>query len=208
MRLVRSRGATVVLLAVALVGCTALKRWAYEGSGRDEWQQPDEVIRALGLHPGDRVADLGSGSGYFTFRLAKAVGPTGFVYAVDVDEDMNEYVARRAREEQIGNVGVILARYDDPLLPASGVDLIFTSNTYHHLQNRTAYFGNARKYLRPGGRVAILDLAGKGWFDWLFGHWTPSATIRSEMEAAGYRFDQEPRVVERQSFLIFAMGPE
>jgi ubiquinone/menaquinone biosynthesis C-methylase UbiE len=193
----------VVLLAVVVAGCTTLKRCGYEGWGRDDWQHPEEVVRALGLRAGDRVADLGSGSGYFTFRLANAVGPTGQVYAVDVDEAMNAYIAERAREKGVGNVGVILARYDDPLLPDAGVDMIFTSNTYHHLKHRTAYFRNARRYLRPGGRVAILDLAGKGWFDSLFGHWTPPETIRREMEAAGYRLAQEPGVVDRQSFLIF-----
>lgn len=203
MSLVRHTRVTVVLLAVVVAGCTTLKRCAYEGWGRDEWQRPEEVIRALGLHAGDRVADLGSGSGYFTFRLANAVGPTGHVYAVDVDESLNAYVAARAREKGVGNVSVVLARYDDPLLPDPGVDVIFTSNTYHHLEDRTAYFRNARRYLRPGGRVAILDLAGKGWFDSLFGHWTQAETIRHEMEAAGYRLAQEPAIVERQSFLIF-----
>jgi arsenite methyltransferase len=198
----------IVLLAVLVAGCTTLKRYAYEGGSRDEWQHPDQVIRALGLQPGDRVADLGSGGGYFTFRLAAAVGPTGHVYAVDVDEDMTEYVAGRVREEGIGNVSVVLARYDDPQLPASGVDMIFTSNTYHHLQDRPAYFRHARKYLHPGGRVAILDLAGKTWFERWFGHSTPPETIRREMEAAGYRLEQEPGVVERQSFLVFGVAPE
>ncbi len=190
------------MLAALCVGCTDFKRWAYEGWGRDKWQQPERVIEALRLSPGDHVADLGSGGGYFTFRLAKAVEPMGHVYAVDVDAGMNAYIIERAREEGIGNVSAILARYDDPLLPESGVDMIFTSNTYHHLEERRAYFRNARRYLRPGGRVAILDLAGKGWFDGIFGHWTPAATIRAEMEEAGYRLEEE-LTLPRQSFLIF-----
>jgi ubiquinone/menaquinone biosynthesis C-methylase UbiE len=111
--------------------------------------------------------------------------------------------AGRARDEGVSNVSTILARYEDPLLPEAGVDLLFTSNTYHHIHDRPAYFRNVRRYLRPGGRVAILDFAGKGWFDSLFGHWTPAATIRQEMEAAGYRLDEEPTFVSRQSFLIF-----
>ena len=185
-------------------GCTQFKRFAYEGFGRDKWQQPDRVIQSLQLRPGDAVADLGSGGGYFTFRLAKAVGPSGHVYAVDVDDGLLDYIARRARDEGADNVSVVRAQYDDPLLPAHGVDLIFTSDTYHHLTERAAYFRNARRYLRPDGRVAIIELAGKGWFDRWFGHWTPSETIRAEMEAAGYRQQQEFTYLSRQFFLVFA----
>jgi ubiquinone/menaquinone biosynthesis C-methylase UbiE len=162
----------------------------------------------LELKPGDRVADLGSGGGYFTFLLAKAVGPTGHVYAVDVDRGLIDYVAERAGDEGFKNVSVILAKYDDPLLPEAGVDLIFTSNTYHHLEDRVAYFRNARKYLRAEARVAIVELAGKGWFDSWFGHWTSSETIRTEMEAAGYRLQREHTFLPRQFFLIFTMSQE
>ncbi len=197
----RLRTAAVLVVAFC-AGCTQLKRCAYEGWGRDNWQQPDQVVQSLQLRPGDRVADLGSGGGYFTFRLAKAVGPTGRVYAVDVDAGLNDYIAGRARDDGIDNVGVILAKYDDPLLPESGVDMIFTSNTYHHIEHRSAYFRNARKYLRSGGRVAIIEYAGKGWFDSWFGHWTPSATIRAEMEAAGDHLQQE-FTLPQQFFLVF-----
>src|SRR5262249_8042116 len=83
-----------VLLVVALsAGCTRMKRFAYEGFLRDRWQHPERVIASLGLQPGAAVADLGSGGGYFTFRLARAVGPTGKVYAADVDQDLNDYIA-------------------------------------------------------------------------------------------------------------------
>ena len=87
-------GRVVAALAVLLVllagGCNKLKRSAYDGFGRDGWQQPDRVIEALALEPGARVADLGAGGGYFTFRLADATGPDGLVYAVDVDPGMLE----------------------------------------------------------------------------------------------------------------------
>jgi predicted methyltransferase len=193
----------VVMLATFYPGCTYIKRFAYEGWGRDKWQQPDKVIESLQIHPGDQVADLGSGGGYFTFRLAKAVGPSGHVYAVDVDEGLLDYIARRARDESADNVSIILAKYEDPLLPEDGVDFVFTSNTYHHLEDRIVYFRNALKYLRTGGRVAIVEHAGKGWFDRWFGHWTSSETIRAEMEAAGYRLQREFTFLPRQFFLVF-----
>jgi cyclopropane fatty-acyl-phospholipid synthase-like methyltransferase len=201
----RARRPAAVLALAALAclagACTQLKRCSYEGWGRDEWQQPERVVEALGLEPGARVADLGSGGGYFTFRLARAV-PAGRVYAVDVDADLNAYVAERAREEGLENVQVVLAEYADPKLPEP-VDLVFTSNTYHHLEDRTRYFENAKQYLRPQGRVAILELSeAPSWF--LPSHTTSAETIRSEMEAAGYRFVEAHDFLERQHFLVFA----
>ncbi|HEY1266535.1 MAG TPA: methyltransferase domain-containing protein [Candidatus Binatia bacterium] len=195
---------TALLVLLALAGCTRLKQCAYEGIGRDEWQKPDEVIRAIAIRPGDRVADLGSGGGYFTFRLAKAVGLDGKVYAVDVDKGLKEALARRAKEEGYSNVVAILAQAEDPLLPAP-VDLIFTSNTYHHLENRARYFGNAKKYLKPDGRIAIVEFNDKG-AGWLgsIGHYTPKDVILREMKEAGYAVKQDYGFLPRQHFLIFS----
>jgi ubiquinone/menaquinone biosynthesis C-methylase UbiE len=191
------------LAVLLLAGCAQLKQCAYEGFNRDQWQQQDRVIESLQIQPGERVADLGSGSGYFTPALAKAVGPAGRVYAVDVDKEMNEIVAERARREGLNNVEVILARPDDPLLPVSGIDLIFTSNTYHHIQNRVNYFANLRKYIRPNGRVAVIDFDRRGWLQGLWKHYTPSEFIKREMEQAGYKLQREFDFLDRQSFLIF-----
>jgi predicted methyltransferase len=201
----RARALALLVAALLLLpACTSLKRCAYEPADRDEWQKPAEVIAALGLRPGDRVADLGSGAGYFTFRLADAVGPTGKVYATDIDAGMNEDLARRAREDRRQNVEVVLAARDDPRLPEP-VDLIFTSNTYHHLEERPAYFRQARRHLRPGGRVAIVEFRPEGFWQWIFPHSTAEEAIRAEMERAGYRLVRELDFLERQSFLIFAL---
>ena len=93
----RKLGVMITLLAVSCLACGPLKRFAYEGFARDSWQQPERVIEALGLEPGDRVADLGAGSGYFTLHLAQAVGPTGKVYGLDVTDEMLD--ARRQELE-------------------------------------------------------------------------------------------------------------
>jgi arsenite methyltransferase len=192
-----------LLILFLIVGCARLKQCAYEGVTRDQWQQRDRVIESLQIRPGDRVADIGSGSGYFVFSLAKAVGPNGKVYAVDVDEEMNDLVAQQAKKDGIGNVEVILAKPDDPLLPSPGVDLIFTSNTYHHIDNRVNYLTNLRKYLRPNGRIAIIEFDRRGWLEGLWGHYTPSEFIKREMEQAGYSLQREFNFLDRQSFLIF-----
>jgi ubiquinone/menaquinone biosynthesis C-methylase UbiE len=195
----------LTLLALLIAGCARLKQFAYEGFNRDSWQQPDKVIAALDLHSGDVVADLGSGGGYFTFRLARAVTPSGKVYAVDIDKDMLDLVNKRLAEEPGTNVETILATATEPLLPEKGVDLIFTANTYHHIANRVGYFANARKYLRPRGRIAIIDLDGRAGLERLLGHYTPSETIKREMEQAGYTLQQQFDFLDRQSFLIFSI---
>jgi arsenite methyltransferase len=194
-----------LIAALLIAGCARLKQFAYEGFNRDSWQQPDKVIAALNLHPGEIIADLGSGGGYFTFKLAKAVAPSGKVYAVDVDKDMIELISKRLKEESGNNVETILATPTDPRLPQTGVDLIFTVNTYHHIADRSAYFANARKYLRPGGRIAIIDLDRRAWLEGLLGHYTPSETIKREMEQAGYALQQQLDFLDRQSFLIFSL---
>lgn len=200
----RSRGTPLLLVALVLTSCTSFKRCAYEGSGRDAWQQPERVIAALELAPGARVADLGSGSGYFTLRLARAVGPEGKVFAVDIDEQMNEYVRERTAAAGLANVEVILARVDDPLLPDAGVDLIFTSDTYHHLSDRPVYFRNLQRDLAPGGRVAVVDFDGRrGWFVRLTGHYTPRELLLREMDEAGYEVEREHDFIDRQTFIVF-----
>jgi arsenite methyltransferase len=203
-------GTVALLLAVALLGgCSSLKRFSYEGGARDEWQQPERVISALGIRSGDRVADLGSGSGYFTLRLARAVGPDGKVYAVDVDEEMNEYLRQRVAQEGVANVEVILGRFEDPLLPDGGVDLVLVVDTYHHLNDRPAYFRNLRRDLAPGGRVAVIDFDGrKGWFVRLIGHITPREELVREMAEAGYDVAEEFDFIDRQLFVIFRPEPE
>jgi arsenite methyltransferase len=199
----RFLGPAALAALVLLAGCTALKKWAYEGFGRDGWQQPEKVVESLAIKPGDRVADLGSGGGYFTFRLSQAVGPTGKVYAVDVDKDLLEDLAERAKKDGYGNVEKTLAKYDDPSLPES-VDLIFTSNVYHHIDARAKYFADAAKYLRPGGRIAIVDFNGKHWSATFIGHTTPVEVIKKEMDEAGFRLEREFDFLDRQSFLVFS----
>jgi predicted methyltransferase len=184
-----------------LGGCGTVKRYAYEGFDRDEWQQPERVVADLALAPGAKVADLGAGGGYFTFRLARAVGPEGRVYAVDIDAGMNEHVARQAQKEGLTNVRTVLAASDDAKLPEP-VDLLFTSNTYHHLEERVAYFRGVReRQLTPDGRVAIVEFRpGKT------SHATARKAIEQEMDAAGFRLVKSFDYLERQHFLVFAPG--
>jgi len=195
--------AAALLVAGLASGCGELKRWAYSAGDRDEWQQPERVVEALAIEPGDAVADLGAGGGYFTFRLAEAVGPEGRVYAVDVDPDMLSHLEERAREEGHAQVEVVRAEATDPKLPEP-VDLILTVNTYHHLPAPTGYFREVRRYLRPDGRIAVIELSGRSWLLRWLGHWTAPEEIRAEMQAAGYVRVADRDFLERQSFQVFA----
>ncbi len=185
--------------ALASLACVEHNRPKWLSLDRDLWQHPDQVIQSLGIQPGDRVADVGSGEGYFTFRLSKAVGQNGKVYAVDIDEDRNQYVENKAREKGYKNIEIIVPKVHDPLLPESGVDMIFTSNPYHHLEDRTHYFLNAKKYLRPNGRVVVIDFR-KG----AFRHFTERRVVLDELQAAGYELEKEHTFLPKQNFLVFS----
>lgn len=194
------------IVTFTLGGCSAIKRFMYSGFDRDEWQHPDEVVAALGLAAGDRVADLGAGGGYFTFRLAEAVGESGRVYAVDIDPDMLEYIEETATERGLPQVSTVLGEAADPGLPDGSVDLIFISNTFHHLPERVDYLRNARRSLAPGGRIAVVEVSENSF---PAGHFTPPETIREQMQQAGYRLAARYDFLPRQSFQVFevADGP-
>lgn len=199
------------LLPVAMVlflgfsGCTDLKRYVYAPPDRDDWQRPDRVIELLEIEPGNRVADIGAGGGYFTFKLADAVGDGGKVFAVDVDIPMAEALIEDAEELGYENVEVVIPTPDDPGLASGSIDLVFTSNTYHHIQDRSAYFKLVAEALVSAGRVAIVEFRSQ---TDLFGnsHATDPSTIRSEMEDAGYRLVADYDFLERQAFLIFEVS--
>lgn len=174
---------------------------------RDEYQQPARVIEALGIEPGMAIADLGSGSGYFTRRFAEALNGTGAVYAIDVEQEMLDYV-RDSLEGRPGAsvVTFVLAKPDDPGLPPASVDLVFVCNVAHHIEDRPAYFARLSAALKPGGRIAIIDF----YHDHRSGdvgfprrHLVPRETVLAEMTGAGYRLLAEHDFLRRQYFLEF-----
>jgi 2-polyprenyl-3-methyl-5-hydroxy-6-metoxy-1,4-benzoquinol methylase len=115
-----------------------------------------ETMKALALKPGQSVADIGAGSGVFTRRMANAVKPGGTVYAVEVDQALLTHIAETATEEGIGNVVTVYGEYDDPGLP-DNVDVALIYDVLHHIEHRDVYLKNLAGYLKPGGRVALVD---------------------------------------------------
>ncbi len=128
-----------------------------EAPERDEWQMPDEVIARLDLRNGARVVDIGAGPGYFSLRLAKAVGPDGHVFAVDVEPKLLQVLVTRLAERDIRNVTPVLAAPNLPMLPRLGFDCILLVNTYHHMPDGPGYLRALAELLGPGGCIVDID---------------------------------------------------
>ena len=125
---------------------------------RDQWQRADDVFQELGIGAGSHVADLGAGGGWFTTRLARAVGPQGRVYAVDVNP-VSLRELREALPKELTNVEIIRAEENDPKLPAGQLDAVLVVNAYHEFHEYAAVLGKVREALKPGGRLVLLEPA-------------------------------------------------
>ena len=197
-----TRFALLLSLVLLVTGCA---EWNYRDMAdpsRDVWQKPQGVVEKLSINRGARVADLGSGGGYFTWHLSKAVGSRGTVYAVDIEENAINMIFKEMVARGTPNVRPVRAEPHDSKLPEP-VDLVFSCNVYHDMKNRIDYFRSLASSLRPGGRVAILDYHPRGFLSDMFGHRTAKEEVRREMEAAGYQLLNDYDVVDRQHFQIF-----
>jgi ubiquinone/menaquinone biosynthesis C-methylase UbiE len=132
-----------------------------EGPDREAWQKADAIMDALGIAYASKVADLGAGGGWFSVRLARRVGPTGRVYAQDVQKPMIESMDRRFRREGLRNVTTVLGTSEDPSLPAQ-VDAVLIAGVYGELVKPVEWLTNVRRSLRPAGRVGVVDFRKDG----------------------------------------------
>lgn len=184
------------------------ERWAkvFDDPSRDAWQKPHQVIQALALKPDASVADIGSGTGYFAVRLAHFV-PQGRVYGVDTEPDMVKYLAERAARERLDNLFAVRGTQDDARLPGE-VDLVLMVDTYHHIEQREAYFRKLAQALKPKGRVAIIDFNAKSAIGPPPAGRIASKRVVAEMARAGYRLKREHHFLPNQYFLVFQVRGE
>ncbi|MBM3773342.1 MAG: methyltransferase domain-containing protein [Acidimicrobiia bacterium] len=164
----RSRFAAIAMLLVC-VGLDPIRGAQLGGRSAEEWiktlESPnriqglkiDETVQHLKLKRGDVVADLGAGSGLFEPPLAEAVGRSGLVYAVDIDQGLIDAINRKIAEKTLTNVKAVLGQFTDPQLPRASLDVAFINDVLHHIEDRTTYLTNVAKALKPSGRIALID---------------------------------------------------
>ena len=143
-------------LLIALTPPTAATQVAT--TQRDSWQKVDEIFAALQVDEGDWIADVGAGSGFFSFRLSERVGPSGKVVAQDIDAGVLAEVREAARQEGFTNIETVVGDTDDPKLAEGSLDGVLIVNAYHEMRDHEAMLGGIRRALKPGGRLVIVDM--------------------------------------------------
>lgn len=180
----------------------------FESAERDAWQKPDEVVKQLHLRPGDAVADIGAGTGYFTRRFAAIVGPSGQALGLDIEASMVAYMTEDARKRGLPHyVARQVPPYDPQLAPHS-MDVIFICDTYHHMQDRVAYARLLAQALKPGGRVVIVDFQKRPLplgppIEWKLA----PETVTEEFHQAGFQLTRSVEFLPHQYFLEFTVSP-
>ncbi len=145
--------------AAAQLGSQPAERWALtlESGRRLESLEIEEVVAAIGLRPGESVADIGAGTGIFSVPMARTVGTAGTVYSVEVDAGFLPIIEGKAREQGVGNIRTVLGEFGDPKLPVRDIDVAFFHDVLHHVEQREAYIRALAAYMAPGSRIVVVD---------------------------------------------------
>jgi predicted methyltransferase len=173
----------------------------FDTPGRDERLQINRVMDMLGIEPGRNVADIGAGSGWFTLRAARRVTDSGTVYAVDINSEAIQYIAQRAKKEQLQNIKTIVSKPDDPQLPANTIDAVLLLKTYHEVAHPVVLLRNLHSSLKPGAKIGVIDRNGNG-----ENHGISKDVIVREAAQAGYELRDSQDFVKADGadyFLIF-----
>lgn len=180
----------------------------FEVESREIFHARDEIVKQLKLKPGDRIADIGTGTGLFVEPFAKAVGKEGWVYAIDIAPKFVERVGKLAKELHLDNVTPVVCGEDDIRLAPRSIDVAFICDVYHHFEYPQASLASIHKALVPGGQLVVIDfnrIPGKS-RDWTLSHVRAGKEVfRQEIEAAGFEFVEEVKLSEFQEnyFLRF-----
>jgi arsenite methyltransferase len=175
-----------------------------EAPDRELWQRSERVMDALGIVDASVVADVGAGSGWFTIRLARRVGPQGVIYAQDVQQEMLSAITRRLPRENLANVRTVLGRENDPRLPANTFDAVLLVDAYHEIEDPVTFLTHLAAALKPAGRLGIIDFKLEGG-----GPGPPrdervaADMVEADAVRAGLRLESAETFLPFQYFLIF-----
>jgi len=158
---------------------------------REKYQRPSDVLKALELSAGDWVADVGAGNGYYVQHMADLVGPTGKVYAEDIQDDAIKFLQLRVKMFDLRNVAIVKGTDDDPKLPGNSLTAVLVMNTYHHFIHHESMLGQILRSLKPGGRFVIGDYSfpehrDQSRADQLKIHEIDPEIVQTELERAGF----------------------
>jgi ubiquinone/menaquinone biosynthesis C-methylase UbiE len=171
---------------------------------REAEEAPSLLIKSLGLKPGMVIADIGAGSGYLTFPMARLVGPKGKAYAVDIQPEMLTIVQQKARSLGIKNVATVLGATADPKLPANSCDLELLVDVYHELDQPYEMGLAMKKALKPGGRLVLVEYRKEDLNVPIKEvHKMSEAQVRKEMALIGLKFEKNIKILPRQHIFIF-----
>jgi ubiquinone/menaquinone biosynthesis C-methylase UbiE len=174
-----------------------------ERAEREDEEAPSKAIDALELKAGMVVADIGAGSGYYSSRIARRVGPTGRVYATDIQPGMIEILERRVKNEGLTNVTPVLGAMDDPRLPAGAIDLAIMVDVYHELQQPQVFLQRLKPAFKPNGRLVLLEFRKEDpKVPILEVHKMSVAEVKQELEAEGFVLDQVIDVLPWQHIIV------
>jgi ubiquinone/menaquinone biosynthesis C-methylase UbiE len=171
---------------------------------REAEEAPDAALDAIVIERGATVADIGAGSGYFTWRLAERVGPAGKVYANDIQPEMLALLRKNIDARHLTNVETVLGAVDDPKLPAGRMDLVLLVDVYHEFTEPEKMLRKMRESLKPDGRLVLLEYRKEDPNVPIRPeHKMSVAEVRAEVEPEGFRFEKTLETLPRQHILIF-----
>lgn len=183
----------------------------FEKEGREVYDQRHRIVSAMGLKPGSTVADVGAGTGLFTFLFADAVQPGGRIYAVDISPALLGHLRRRATERKDDSVVVVQGGERDVRLPEASVDRVFICDTYHHFEYPAPMLASIHRALRPGGELVLVEfkrIPGKS-SDWVLNHVRAGQDVfESEIRAAGFERVDEPVTLRENYVVRFRKAPK
>jgi SAM-dependent methyltransferase len=171
---------------------------------REQEEEPDKAIAALDIAHGSVVADIGAGVGYFTWRLADVVGPSGKVYANDIQPEMISMLKKNIKDRGLTNVEPVLGRIDDPRLPKGALDLVLLVDVYHEFSEPQKMLDRIRESLKPDGRLVLLEYRKEDpKVPIRPEHKMSVSEVKAEVEPEGYKLDKVLEILPRQHILIF-----